>query len=108
MREHREVRRTNLTQWRRKDVVRRARVSLQIRIARVDNGQMPSSADEPNFLDNIWLAWRTRRAMHRGVRNVVRDLRMQGVVRAIPFLGFHIEPVVWLVTTTDVERDGLV
>jgi len=36
---------------------------------------------------------------------VVRDLKPQGVTRAVPFLGFHVEPVVWLVTRLDAERD---
>jgi hypothetical protein len=69
---------------------------------------MGSTDDQPNFFDNKWLAWRTRRAMHRGVRDVVHDLKTQGVVRAIPFLGFHVEPVVWLVTTTDAEREAVI
>lgn len=43
--------------------------------------------------------------MHRGVRRVVRDLEPQGVIRAVPFLGFHVQPVVWLVTRGDAERD---
>jgi hypothetical protein len=63
------------------------------------------SEDLPNFFDNRWLTWRTRRAMHRGVRRAVHDLESHGVIRAIPFLGFHVEPVVWLVTRRDVERD---
>ena len=33
------------------------------------------------------------------------DLKAKGVIRAIPFLGFHVEPVVWLVTRSDTERD---
>jgi hypothetical protein len=65
------------------------------------------SDDLPNFFDNRWLAWRTRRAMHRGARRVVKELQPQGVIRAIPFLGFHVEPVVWLVTRLDAERDSV-
>lgn len=45
--------------------------------------------------------------MHRGVRQVVQDLQAQGVIRAIPFLGFNVEPVVWLVTRLDAERDSV-
>jgi hypothetical protein len=71
----------------------------------VDDALVSQPDDLPNFFDNKWLAWRTRRAMHRGVRRVVRDLKPQGVIRAIPFLGFHVEPVVWLVTHSDAERD---
>ena len=46
--------------------------------------------------------------MHRGVSIVVRELVPRGVVRAIPFLGYHIDPVVWLVTRFDSERDALI
>lgn len=73
-----------------------------------DTWQMEPDANQPNFFRNWWLASRTRRAMHRGVRRAVDDLRPQGVVRAIPFLGFHVEPVVWLVTETDAERERVV
>jgi hypothetical protein len=71
----------------------------------VDDAYVSQSNDLPNFFDNWWLAWRTRRAMYRGVRRVVRDLEPQAVIHAIPFLGFHVEPVVWLVTSLDAERD---
>jgi hypothetical protein len=43
--------------------------------------------------------------MHRGVLRVVQELRPQGVIRAIPFLGYHVQPVVRLVTRLDAERD---
>jgi hypothetical protein len=70
----------------------------------VHDALMAQPDDLPNLVDNRWLAWRTRRAMHRGVRRAVRDLEPQGVIRAIPFLGFHVQPVVWLVTRLDAER----
>jgi hypothetical protein len=77
----------------------------------VDNAFVAPSDDLPNFFDNRWLAWRTRRAMRRGVRRgvrrVVKELQQQGVIRAVPFLGFHVEPVVWLVTRLDAERDSV-
>ena len=73
----------------------------------IDNGPMGSNAEQPDSVDNRWLAWRTRRAMHRGVRLVIEDLAPQGVIRAIPFLGYHLEPVVWLITKTDADRDGV-
>lgn len=73
----------------------------------IDDAFVTPSDDLPNFFDNRWLAWRTRRAMHRGVRRVVKELQPQGVIRAIPFLGFHVEPVVWLVTRLDAERDSV-
>lgn len=73
----------------------------------VDDAVVTHSADLPNFFDHRWLAWRTRRAMHRGVRRVVKELEPHGVIRAFPFLGFHVEPVVWLVTRLDAERDSV-
>jgi hypothetical protein len=73
----------------------------------VDNAFVAPSDDLPNFFDNRWLAWRMRRAMRRGVRRVVKELQQQGVIRAVPFLGFHVEPVVWLVTRLDAERDSV-
>jgi len=36
---------------------------------------------------------------------VVQELEPQGVIDAIAFLGYHMKPVVWLVTRVDAERD---
>lgn len=65
------------------------------------------SEDLPNFFRNPWLAHRTRRALARGTKRAVGDLRPLGVTRAISFLGFHCDPVVWLVTETDAARDAI-
>lgn len=93
--------------WARPRTVRHVSAWRGRRLASVDDGFVTESDDLPNCTDNRWLAWRTGRAMHRGVRRVVEELRPQGVVRAIPFLGYHVQPVVWLVTRRDAERDLL-
>lgn len=74
----------------------------------LDDASVTQSDDLPNLFDDRWLAWRSRRARHRGVRRVVRELQPQGVIRAIPFLGFHVERVVCLVTRLDAERDSVI
>jgi hypothetical protein len=61
----------------------------------------------PNFSDNRLLAWRTRRAMARAAKAAVEEFRGAGVTRSWSFLGFHCDPVIWLVTETDAERDAL-
>jgi len=68
---------------------------------------MAAPDDSPNLIDNRWLAFGTRRATHRGVRRVVRELEPRGVTSAIPFLGYYVEPVVWLITRSDADRDLL-
>ena len=45
--------------------------------------------------------------MRRAARCLVAELRDQGVTGDYSFLGFHCDPVVWLVTQTDLERDRL-
>ena len=61
----------------------------------------------PNFFNNQLLAWRTHRAMGRAARAAVEEFRGAGVTRSWSFLGFHCDPVIWLVTETDAERDAL-
>jgi hypothetical protein len=63
--------------------------------------------ERPNFFSNPWLARRTRRAMERGAKAAVAELRATGVTRSISFLGFHCDPVVWLVTATDDAKDAV-
>lgn len=65
------------------------------------------SEELPNVFKNLRLARRTRRAMVRGARAAVDDLRSSGITRSISFLGFHCDPVVWLVTETDAARDAI-
>ncbi len=45
--------------------------------------------------------------MRRAARHLVAELKDQGVTGDYSFLGFHCDPVVWLVTRGDVERDKL-
>ncbi|MBP6996013.1 MAG: hypothetical protein KBB39_07745 [Phycicoccus sp.] len=68
---------------------------------------MTDPEETPNFFANRWLAWWTRRAMRRAARHLVAELKDQGVTGDYSFLGFHCDPVVWLVTRGDVERDKL-
>ena len=65
------------------------------------------SDDAPTEASDPGLARQTRQTMERGARSAVRELRSRGVVRAISFLGYYLEPVVWLVTEHDAERDQL-
>jgi len=45
--------------------------------------------------------------MARGARAAVDDLKPVGVTRSWSSLGFHCDPVIWLVTETDAERDAV-
>lgn len=45
--------------------------------------------------------------MRRAARRLVEELKDHGVTGDYSFLGFHCDPVVWLVTRSDVERDKL-
>ena len=45
--------------------------------------------------------------MHRAARRLVVELKDQGVTGDYSFLGFHCDPVVWLVTQTDLDRDKI-
>ena len=63
--------------------------------------------DAPTRDSDPLLAHQTQQAMEQGASSAVRELRSLGVVRANSFLGFHLQPVVWLVTEHDAERDQL-
>ena len=50
---------------------------------------------------------RTRRAVKDAIPRIVAMLESHGVKRVQWFLGFGGEPVIWLVTSTDAERDAV-
>lgn len=64
-------------------------------------------ADGPTTTRNPRLVRRTTRSMDRGVQQAVRELQSQGVMQAIPFLSYYVEPVVWLVVERDADRARL-
>lgn len=65
------------------------------------------AADAPTTATDPELARETQQAMDIGAKRAAKELAGLGVTRSISFLGDFIEPVVWLVTERDSERDHL-
>lgn len=65
------------------------------------------AADAPTMATSPQLARETQQAVDIAAKRAANELADQGVTGSISFLGYFIEPVIWLVTEHDSERDRL-